>query len=295
LCRISTGTGYAKRKLYTDRDTTRFRVVRPQVITAIVDVVAAPDLLDRSLLAQQPERDGDPAPEEELLTVAAELTPRVLGQLLDAAAVALRCQKKVKLHTTPRMVGPTRWVEAAAEVLGLKPGAFLDAYLDSQERAGEMALEASLIGAPLVDMLAGRDALARLAEKEGRWYESPGFRGTAKDLLGQLDEYIRGRPHPSRGWPRTPRGLSGALRRIAPALRRLGYTVEFAREGDAAGTRTITIDTAYSREIAARSAHNENHRRNRQNRQKPGGMGSRSDGFDGSDGRMRTQTTMEHK
>jgi hypothetical protein len=56
------------------------------------------------------------------------------------------------------MVGPTRWIEAAAEVLGLKRDQFLNAYLGSQERAGKMALEASLIGSHLQSMFALRAA-----------------------------------------------------------------------------------------------------------------------------------------
>ena len=193
FCRISTGTGYSKRKLYTDRDTVRFKVARPQVITAIDDVVAAPDLLDRSLLAQQPELDGDPADETELMDAVDALAPRVLGQLLDAAAVALNRQKAVKLRTVPRMVGPTKWIEAAAEVLGLAPGQFLEAYLDSQARAGELALESSLIGVALVDMLHGRDAMAALAEQLGKYNPEPvGFEGTAKDLLQRVERVHAG-------------------------------------------------------------------------------------------------------
>jgi hypothetical protein len=246
FCRISTGTGYSKRKLYTDRDTVRFRVARPQAITAIDDVVAAPDLLDRSLLAQQPEI-GPPDDEIELLARVEALAPRVLGQLLDAAAVALSGQKTIKLHTVPRMVGPTKWIEAAAEVLGLTPGQFLAAYLDSQARAGEMALESSLIGMPLCDMLDGRAALAAEAKRAGKQYAGPvGFEGTAKQLLHDLNEFMQGKPHGGPGWPRTPKGMGNALRRIAPALRKVGYVVTFHREGDAARTRNIRIDTPAS-------------------------------------------------
>ena len=207
-------------------------------------MAGAPDLLDRSLLAQMPELKTF-APEDGSACVA-ELAPRILGQLLDAAAVALRDQRKVKLSTVPRMVGPTRWVEAAAEVLGLKPEAFLDAYLDSQERAGELALEASLIGGPLRDMLDYRDSLAALAAREGTTYGGPlGSRGTAKQLLTELNEFMQGKPGAhGRGWPRTPRGMSSTLRRIAPALRKLGYTVEFTAAGRGQDRhRQIVIDT----------------------------------------------------
>ena len=299
FCRIATGSGYSKRKLHSDRDTASFQVARPQVITSIVDVAAAPDLLDRSLLAQMSELEGFQA-EEELLAAVADLAPRILGQLLDAAAVALRDQRKVKLSTIPRMVGPTRWVEAGAKVLGLDPEQFLCAYLDSQERAGEMALEASLIGGPLRDMLDHRDGLALLAARERRAYGGPlGFKGTAKQLLSELNEFTQAKPIHGRGWPRTPRAMSGALRRIAPALRKLGYAVEFLRGSDTAHGRLIAIDTEISK--ARRSAHDANDRPNRPNRPMETGRGCSnragsgvSDGSDGSDGQKHTQKNGGH-
>jgi hypothetical protein len=302
FCRISTGSGYSKRKLYSDRDTARFQVARPQIITAIIDVVGAPDLLDRSLLAALPEIEVF-RPEGELYAAADELAPRVLGQLLDGAAVALHGQKTVELSVVPRMVEPTRWIEAAAEALGLEPEAFLSAYLDSQERAGEMALEASLIGSHLQSMFAlraaGIAAAKAAAEKEGKpyddkpWVEEVGFVGTSKALLSELDGYMTMlNKHRGRGWPRTPRGMSAALRRIAPALRKLGYEVGFERAGDAAGSRIIMIippRTTYAHE----SADGGIDRQHRQNRQKGNGSGACSDGPDGADGRQRTQTVSE--
>jgi hypothetical protein len=285
FCRISIGTAYSKRKLYTDREVEQFQVARPQIITAIDDVVAAPDLLDRSLLAHQPELGGDSADEIELLAQVDELAPRLLGQLLDAAAVALGRQRTVKLHTVPRMVGPTKWIEAAAEVLGLAPGQFLDAYLDSQARAGRIALESSLIGMALCDMLAGRDALAALAEREGRYYVGPlGFEGTAKELLRDLNDFMQGKSHPGPGWPRTPRGMGGALRKIAPALRKLGYVVKFAIVGHAKD-RIITIDTPFSYAArSARGANNRPHSPHRPHRR------TFADDTGDADGRMHTQT-----
>jgi hypothetical protein len=231
FCRISTGTGYSKRKLCTDRDTARFKVARPQILTSIVDVAGAPDLLDRALLAPQP-KIGDPTAEEELFAAATELAPRVLGQLLDAAAVALQRQRKIKLHTVPRIVGPTKWIEAGAEVLGLAPDQFLDAYLDSRERAGELAIEASVVGRHLIAMLAIRAAASD---------EPAGFSSTSTMLLGELDGFMRmsGRARPQ-GWPNTPHGMGRALHRIAPALRKLGYGVTFERTAGT-GERVITI------------------------------------------------------
>ncbi len=66
-----------------------------------------------------------------------------------------------------------------------------------------MALEASLVGAPLRDMLDLRDALAAIAAAEGRYYAGPvGFEGDGPGLLSELNEFMQGKPHPGRGWPR---------------------------------------------------------------------------------------------
>ena len=106
-----------------------FKVARPQLITAIVDVMAAPDLLDRGLLMQQPELDDDRRiGEEDMDEIIERAAPAMLGQMLDAAVVALHKRRTVQLPTLPRMAEPTRWIEAAAEVLGLAPLQFFNAY-----------------------------------------------------------------------------------------------------------------------------------------------------------------------
>jgi hypothetical protein len=152
-------------------------------------------------------------------------------------------------------------MRVGTEVLGLEPEAFLAAYLDSQEHAGAMALDSNIVGMPLVNMLDGRDTLARLSAEgvlEPPYVGPVGFEGTAKDLLRQLNEFMQGKPHPGRGWPRTPKGMGNALRRIAPALRKLGYTVEFGSAGRGKDKRLeITIETEFSgSRKSAKSAHN---------------------------------------
>jgi hypothetical protein len=110
----------------------------------------------------------------------------------------------------------------------------LNAYLDSRERAGEMAIESSVVGRHLLAMLA-----LRVAASEGQ--PAPPFTGTSTTLLGELDAFMRmvGRARPQ-GWPNTPHGMGRALHRIAPALRKLGYEVTFERT-PGTGERVVTI------------------------------------------------------
>ena len=205
-----------------------------------------------------------PVDDEELLKGTEALAPRVLGQLLGATVLAIRNFAKTKLAERVRMVGPARWIEAAAPALGLRPGEFLEAYLESASHAHEIALEASVIGGPLRGMLDHRDGLALLAAKGRRAYGGPlGFKGTAEKLLKELNEHTAAAPRP-RGWPQSPKGLGGQLRRIAPALRKLGYRVDFGFTSDQAHERLITIDTELS--YAQHSASTGIDRPNRPNR-----------------------------
>ena len=151
--------------------------------------------------------------------------PAVLGQLLDAAAVALRKYRTRRSAAPTPHGGPTRWIEAAAEVLGLAPGQFLDAYRASRARAGELALESSIVGTHLEAFLALRKVAGRrrgcrrgsTARRNSCWRISNGYMAMAGRARGN-------------SWPRTPQGMGRALHRIKPALEMVGYTVVFKRD-----------------------------------------------------------------
>ena len=298
FCRISTGTGYSKRKLCTDRETARFKVARPQIITAIVDVVAAPDLLDRSLLAQQPDV-GVNADEDELYAAVGELAPRVLGQLLDAAAVALKRQRKVELHRVPRMVGPDEVGRSGRGSARARVRSILERLHRQSGARGRDGDRSRAWSAAHLSMLAARDAWAKLGHEGVHPYVGPvGFEGTAGQLLHDLNEFMTGRPYTrGRGWPGSPRGMSAALKRVAPAMRKLGYTVSFARQGRGNDQhRIITVATPATK--APTIAYNANDRSHRSHRSPttpaaaaPGNVGN--GGNDGN-GRKPTQTNKGH-
>ena len=59
LCRLATGGGFATRQLYTDGDEILFDATRPIILNGIEDIVARPDLADRSIfLTLEPIPDG---------------------------------------------------------------------------------------------------------------------------------------------------------------------------------------------------------------------------------------------
>ncbi len=223
LCRLSTGGGFATRELYTDRDEVIFSVQRPCVITALGDVVSAPDLLDRALLITCPTLvDTARLPEDVLWSEFAKEQPRLLGALCDLASRALANREAAALEEYPRMADFARWALAA---LGQNSG-FLERYRGNRRTAAATALEASPLGEVLLQFMAQQD----------RW------EGTAKELLRVLTTIAGEDTHWARssGWPKTPRGLAGELRKLAPALRTQGLEVRFVRRHG--GTRMIVLE-----------------------------------------------------
>ena len=89
LCRISTGSGFSTRELYTDADEAIFAVQLPIILNGIVEVIARGDLQDRSIVITLP-RITRYCSEAELWKKFLAACPRLLGALLDVASIALR-------------------------------------------------------------------------------------------------------------------------------------------------------------------------------------------------------------
>jgi len=224
LCRISTGAGFATRQLYTNTEEVIFSVCRPVLLNGIGDVVSKPDLLDR-LFQVTLSRIEDTArrTEAEVWEAFEANRPLILGALLDAVSCALRELPNTTLAELPRMADVALWVTAAEPALGWAPGAFMSTYFDSRAAANEVALEASPIGA----------VIRRLVQRED-------FRGTATQLLAQINNLADDRERQQGGYPHSPQAMGNAIRQIAPNLRGVGIEVETARKGHG-GTRLTTL------------------------------------------------------
>jgi hypothetical protein len=237
LCRLATGGGFATRELYTDAEEVLFDAQRPALLTSIEEVVTSGDLLDRSLfLRLEPISEEDRKTEEELWAAWEKVRPLALGALLDAVSAGLRLLPDLRLARLPRMADFARWGEAVGRGLGWPPGAALAAYRSAIGDAAQIALEASAVAGPLLDLLA----------EESTW------EGTAAQLLKRLTT-LAGDKAKTRGWPAKPHLLSGQLRRLAPSLRRVGVSVTFSVVGKAR-KRTLSLERACETALSALSA-----------------------------------------
>ena len=210
LCRISTGGGYETRVLYSDDDEMVFEAQRPQLLTAINEVVTRGDLLDRAItLELSAINERERRSEGDVWRAFERVWPAILGALLDAVVAALRDERSVVVASLPRMADAARWVTAAEPVLGWPAGTFVAAYHRNHQEGHHVAIDSSLLGEPLQRLLV-----------DGDW------RGTSGELLAELAVLAGEAATRQRGWPANPRALTSALKRLAPSLRALGIVLE---------------------------------------------------------------------
>jgi hypothetical protein len=212
LCRLSTGGGFSTRALYTDDEEAIFDATRPIVLTGVEGVGDdRTDLPDRTMRILKPRiRKRARLKEDELVERFERIRPRVLGVLLDAVAVALGTVNEIEFGDLPRMADAAAWIEAAGRGhMGWDPGEFIAAYDERHAQGHQLAIEASIIGPPLV-------AIAN----------NGGFSGSSSELLAQLEGEVDEKLLKRREWPKSATQVSKKLRRLAPDLRGLGFVVE---------------------------------------------------------------------
>jgi hypothetical protein len=221
-CRLSTGGGFSTRELYSDQDEVLFGGKRPVLLNGIDDIATRPDLADRSIVLALAKIGDDRRREETKLWAEFDQKHgRILGALLDMVAHGIKTLPAVKLDRMPRMADFAAWATACEGGLW-KPGTFISAYTANIHEAVEVVLDAEQVAA----------ALRTYMDK------TPGFEGTASDLLKALSDSIPEAQRKAKGWPKRPNALTRILRRIAPPLRKVGIDVAFDRDQH---KRTISI------------------------------------------------------
>lgn len=218
LCRVATGAGFATRTLHTDSEETIFSVRRPILTNGIADAANFSDLLDRTVaVSLRAIPDSKRREELELWPAFNEAKARILGALLSAVSHALKHRQSVKLDRRPRMADFARWAIAAETALGLKEGAFFEAYDGNRSSTNEMALDTT----PAIEI---RQFMESLTTAE--------WKGKASELFKALNSVVMQNgenPKEKSGWPKAANALVGKLRRIAPNLRAIGIDVDLGR------------------------------------------------------------------
>uniref|UniRef100_UPI004048957D hypothetical protein n=1 Tax=Limnohabitans sp. TaxID=1907725 RepID=UPI004048957D len=234
LCRLATGGGYAVRQLYTDQDEVLFEVARPIILNGIEEIVARPDLADRSVfLTLEPIPEEKRRPEAELWAAFEAERPRLLGVLLDAVVEGIKRLPATHLEKLPRMADFALWASACETALW-PAGTFWSAYCTNRSEAAQSVLEADSIALLVRELMDQRTV----------------WTGTCADLLEELSSLLGDVIARPKGWPDSPRKLSGRLRRAAGPLRTMGIEIEFDRDGGRTRSRIVTITSSNQSDIA---------------------------------------------
>jgi hypothetical protein len=225
ICRLATGGGAGKRKLYSDDDEILFDGRRAIFLNGIEDVATRGDLVDRSnIFSLEVIAESKRRTDEEIDKEFADKAPKILGALLDGLVAGLKNLPSVKLADKPRMADFALFAEAGTRAYW-PADTFIKAYRENMAASVEIVLEASTVGT----------AVRRFMEDRQKW------QGTAQELLGLLTPLVCEQTAKDREWPKRPNTLSGKLKRAAPALRKVGIHVTRERTGHDR-ERTITIE-----------------------------------------------------
>ena len=225
LCRISTGGGFASRKLYTDEEESSFSFIRPIILNGIDDITNRPDLLDRCLLVNLKTIPEEKRMDEETLWKEYDrLQPSILGAILDGIVSALKFVQSVKLERKPRMADFAIWSTASEVGLGFSDGMFTTVY----EQYRDSLIQNTISNDPIAS------AIHKLIQLRNEWS------GTATKLMNDLKTLPRDNSGDNNNshLPKTANALVRDLKRKATFLRESGIDIEYNRTNKA---RTVII------------------------------------------------------
>ena len=228
LCRMATGFGYSTRTLHTTDEETTFEFTRPQIITAIDALVTRDDLADRVLMVQLGEISEENRLSQAKLKAKVEAAhPAILGALLTALSQTLAQLPHTKPDKLPRMADYALFAIAAEKALGLNKGEFMETFNESREQSRQIVIESSPVG----------EAIVRLMEKTPLVWK-----GTASELLNELEKHTDEATYRSRYFPKASNSLSRQLNRLAPDLKALGIDVREGIRSNNREPRSIVLE-----------------------------------------------------
>lgn len=215
LCRAVTGSGFSKRKLYTDQEDIIYNIHANVGINGINLCASQPDLLQRSLLFEISSISNTNRKEGTKLLKEFELErPKILGAIFRTVSRTMGIKPSINLENLPRMADFAIWGCAIAEALGYDRQDFLRIYSKNIESQNEEALESNIVATTIISFMENR----------------PKWSGTTSELLKNLqtEAYFDGIR--AKGFPDKPNVLSRQLNVLRPTLENAGYGLLWKRE-----------------------------------------------------------------
>ncbi len=222
LCRISTGQGFRKRKLYTDQEDLILQYRRPIVMSAINEPGYNPDFLDRALIIRlnlilESNRKTD----AEIQELIEKLSPKIRGLYLRSLSRAMEIYPQVKEEFEGkllRMADFIIWGEAITRVLGYEPGKFYTSFSALQLEETETTASENLLIM----------VLNKLLENQKEW------KGTTRELYDEIkgiiaEMGISEKDSLYKQLPKSYRDLGRRLTDLLPSLLNIGIGIKETR------------------------------------------------------------------
>jgi hypothetical protein len=262
LCRAVTGSGFSKRRLYTNDQDVIYSLMRAIGFNGINLAATKADLLDRGLIIQT-----DTIPKGNRLRMKAiwekfyTLRPQLLGYIFDVLVKVLKWMKQnpgVELiKQLPRMADWSECCEIISRSTGNPDDAFINAYNENTNLQTEEVIEGSDIAISIRMFLDYRKTM-----KEGDVWT-----GTATKLLAELNQTASSNDMDTHNkyWPKSAGRLSRILRTLQRTLREIGIELEWNKDTSTKkSTRIITI-----RYLSSEPSDCQNHEDHSQNNGQP--------------------------
>jgi hypothetical protein len=227
LCQISSGSGFATRRLHSNSAEYLVGGSRPVILTGLENSITRSDLADRAVVLRlMPIERQRRCSDEELWNEFECERSRIFGVLLDCLATGLREMPRLHLRQPPRMADFALW-SVACEKAFAAPGAFLVAFEASAAEATEVVLENDPVSIAIRTFM----------------LEQTSWNGTAAQLLHELamHDTAEARPTRWRTWPRDAASFGKALRGAAASMRKVGIEISFGRATHSGRTRIIEL------------------------------------------------------
>ncbi len=214
FCRISTGGGFSKRKLYTDNEEVFFNYRRILCLNGINLVATSPDLLDRAIILKLNRIPlNQRKTESELKKAINQAKPKILGAIFTILSKVWQQTEKPP-YPLLRMADFTVYAFHIAELLGFGGLQFLKAYTENQRTGTLEIVEAE----PVANLL------IKLIDEKG------GFSGTAEQLLNQLKELANDEGLSEKDLPKNGTWLKRKLNQLKTSLEELGIKITENRD-----------------------------------------------------------------
>jgi len=240
LCRVSTGDGFLKRKLYSNDEDFVYDFQHIVGLNGINNLASRSDLLDRSLLIELIRiSEKNRSTDEKVKKTFNLIKPYIIGACFDAMAKAISIFPSVKIEDAPRMADFAYWGYAVAEALNIGGEKFLQAYENNILKQNREAIKANPVAKAILIFMA-KQVSDSIEETPDYLFEE-----LIKNAYKAETDYTK-----DQSWPTNVNWFGRKLNEAIPNLEKAGIKITKSK-GD---ERMIIIEKINNIDVSERSA-----------------------------------------